>query len=157
MARTGLRCDLRLRRPMWTPEIGVTETIGGVETIANDPGHGELSVRGPQFKLPPGSYAMDFRLTLLEDLPWQGECRKFVRFEIRFVRDTKVIVTRDVEVVPGSSRRDVPVRLDFVLPAPASDVHCRVRATPGLRLKMQSHFLLMRRTAWRGNQRLKLA
>jgi hypothetical protein len=53
--------------------------------------------------------------------------------------------------------QDVPVTLDFVLPGPAPDVHCRVRATPGLRLKMQSHFLLMRRTAWRGNQRLKLA
>jgi lipopolysaccharide biosynthesis glycosyltransferase len=157
MARTGLRCDVRHRRPMWAPEIGVTETIGGVQTITNDAGNGELSVRGPNFTLPPGSYAMDFRLTLLEDIPWQGESRKFVRFEIRSVQETKIIVARDVAVVPGAKRRDVPVTLDFVLPGPAPDVHCRVRATPGLRLKMQSHFLLMRRTAWRGNQRLKLA
>jgi hypothetical protein len=157
MARTGLRCDLRHRRPMWAPDIGVTETIGGVETIANDLGNGELSVRGPEYTLPPGSYWMDFRVTLLEDLPWQGECQKFVRFEIRFVRDTTVIVARDVEVMPGASRRNVPVTLDFVLPAPAVDVHCRVRATPGLRVKMASHFLLMRRTAWRGTDRMKRA
>jgi hypothetical protein len=157
MARTGLRCDVRLRRPMWAPEIGVTETIGGVPTIANGPGNGELSVRGPEFLLPPGSYWMDFRLMLLEDIPWQAETRKFVRFEISAVRETKVIVTRDVEVLPGASRRNVPVTLGFVLPAPAPDLHCRVRATPGLRLKMQSHFLLMRRIAWRGSQRIKLA